>query len=191
GTHNRSQARLGGHPLPRDGVEGVAFALWAPNAEAVSVISDGNGWTPGADRLEPRGSSGVWEGFIAGMHVGSHYKYHIVGRNSGYVGEKADPFALFAETPPKTASIVWDLSYDWGDGDWMAARAQRNAIDAPISVYEVHLGSWMRAPDGGSLTYRDLAPRLADHVERTGFTHVEFLPVMEHPFYGSWGYQTT
>jgi 1,4-alpha-glucan branching enzyme len=191
GTHTRIQDRLGGHPLTVDGVEGVAFAVWAPNAEAVSVMSDGNGWTPGADRLEPRASSGIWEGFIPGMRVGSHYKFHVVGRGSGFAGEKADPFALFCETPPKTASIVWDLAYEWGDAEWLAGRGARAGLEAPISVYEVHLGSWMRTPEGGPLTYRDLAPRLADHVERMGFTHVELLPIMEHPFYGSWGYQTT
>src|SRR6185312_14401276 len=134
-----------------------------------------------------------WEGFAAGVSHGAVYKYHIVSNLNGYTVDKADPFAHFSEVPPKTASVIWDLDYDWSDRDWMEKRSQNNALDAPISIYELHLGSWMRVPEDGfrSLSYREIAPRLADHVTRLGFTHVEMMPVMEHPFFGSWGYQTT
>lgn len=189
GTHFRLWEKLGAHPM----AGGTHFAVWAPNAESVSVIGDHNRWDPGVDQLQPRGSSGIWEGFVAGVGPGSVYKYHLVRRGGGYRADKADPLALFAEVPPKTGSVVWSLDYAWGDGEWMRNRRQRNSHQAPISIYEVHLGSWMRVPEEGnrSLGYRELAPRLADHVQRLGFTHVELLPVMEHPFFGSWGYQTT
>jgi 1,4-alpha-glucan branching enzyme len=156
------------------------------------VIGDFNGWNSTANPLTVTGSSGIWEGFVPGVQQGQVYKYRIVGRG-GFQAEKADPLAAFAEVPPRTGSVVWDLAYEWADGEWMSSRWQRNAADAPWSVYELHLGSWMRAAEDGDrfLTYRELAPRLADHMERLGFTHVELLPIMEHPFYGSWGYQTT
>ena len=193
GTHARLWEKLGAHPLRADGVQGTCFAVWAPNAETVSVLGDWNGWRPGADPLRARASSGIWEGFLPGVGAGAHYKYHVGSRYHGFTAEKADPFAFFAEVAPRTASLVWDLDYDWGDGDWMATRAQRNALTAPISIYEVHLGSWRRGPGDVSrwLSYREIAPLLADYVVDMGFTHVEFLPLMEHPFYGSWGYQTT
>jgi 1,4-alpha-glucan branching enzyme len=157
------------------------------------VIGDFNGWNPQSHRLQPRGSSGIWEGFIPGLDKGTLYKFHIDSTQLGYQIEKTDPVGLFAEKPPRTASVVWDLDYAWNDAAFLEHRAAVNSLHAPISIYEVHLGSWMRIPeeDNRSLTYREIAPRLADYVNKTGFTHVELLPIMEHPFYGSWGYQTT
>lgn len=193
GSHYRIYEKLGTHPLEANGIEGTYFAVWAPNAKQVSVIGDFNGWNSLSHLLRPRGQSGVWEGFIPGVTKGIRYKYHIVSRYHDYRVAKADPFAFFCEVPPKTASIVWHLDYDWRDWDWMEKRRACNALDAPMSIYEVHLGSWRRVPEEGNryLTYRELAPLLADYVTRMGFTHVEFLPIMEHPFYGSWGYQVT
>ena len=189
GSHFRLYEKLGAHPMPG----GTLFAVWAPNAESVSVIGEFNGWDPMASALQPRGNSGIWEGFVAGAGHGSVYKFHIAGRGTGWRGDKADPFATFSEVAPKTASVVGDLAYNWGDSDWMARRAERNSARAPWSIYEVHLGSWMRDEAAGnrSLSYRELGPRLADYCQRLGFTHVEFLPLTEHPFFGSWGYQTT
>ncbi len=193
GTHYRLYHKLGAHGLTQDGVEGTFFAVWAPNAEYVSVIGDFNNWDKRAHPLRPRGDSGIWEGFLPPVHKGANYKYHIASRFHGYKVDKADPFAFYSEVPPRTASRVWDLEYEWRDQAWYEARRRRNALDAPFSIYEVHLGSWMRVPGEGNrfLTYRELAPKLAEYVERMGFTHVEFMPVMEHPFYGSWGYQCT
>src|SRR2546428_1693287 len=140
-----------------------------------------------------RGNSGIWEGFISGVDKGALYKFHIRSHHHAHVVDKADPYGLFHEKPPRTASVVWNLNYDWGDQEWMRTRGGRDSLNAPISIYEVHLGSWIRVPEEHNrpLTYRETAPRLAEYVQRMGFTHVEFLPVMEHPFYGSWGYQTT
>jgi 1,4-alpha-glucan branching enzyme len=193
GSHFRLYEKLGAHRLTREGVEGTYFAVWAPASEQVSVVGDFNGWDPSRHRLRPRAWSGIWEGFIPGVGPGTVYKYHIVSRYGGYRVDKADPFAFAQEVPPRTASVVWDLDYAWGDREWMAQRRARNRLEAPLAIYEVHLGSWMRVPEQGNrwLTYRELAPRLADYVRQTGFTHVELLPVMEHPFYGSWGYQVT
>jgi 1,4-alpha-glucan branching enzyme len=193
GTHYQLYNKLGARPLTADGINGTYFAVWAPNAAQVSVMGDFNHWDKASHALRPRGQSGIWEGFIPGIGRGTIYKYHIISRYQGYQVDKSDPLALYNEVPPRTASIVWDLSYIWGDQQWMATRHTHNALTAPIAIYEVHLGSWMRVPEEGHryLTYRELAPKLADHVTRLGFTHVEFLPVMEHPFYGSWGYQTT
>jgi 1,4-alpha-glucan branching enzyme len=193
GNHHRLYEQLGAHPLNTGDASGTYFAVWAPNARDVSVIGDFNGWDRASHHLRQRGVSGVWEGFIRGVGAGSVYKYHIVSHYNGYTVDKADPFAFFSETPPKTASIVRCLSYNWGDHDWMQQRRGKNGREAPISIYEVHLGSWRRVPEEAnrSLTYREIAPRLAGYVNQMGFTHVEFLPVMEHPFYGSWGYQTT
>ncbi|MCS7312965.1 MAG: 1,4-alpha-glucan branching protein GlgB [Acidobacteria bacterium] len=193
GHHFRLYEKLGAHPMEADGLQGTLFAVWAPNAERVSVIGDFNGWDPGAHPLAPRwDGSGIWEGFVPGVGPGNLYKYHIVSRFGGYTVDKGDPFAFFWETPPGTASIVWDLRYEWGDEAWLRTRRQANALDAPISIYEVHLGSWRRVPEAGRrfLTYREMAEALPRYVKEMGFTHVEFLPVMEHPFYGSWGYQT-
>lgn len=193
GTHNRLYEKLGAHLIATDKGSGVYFAVWAPNARRVSVIGDFNGWNRDRHRLRCRGTSGVWEGFIAGIGAGAVYKYHITSHYRGYQVDKADPVGFFSEVPPKTASIVASLDYDWGDREWMEHRWKRNRADAPMAIYELHLGSWMRVPEQGHrwLTYRELAPRLAEYVNKMGFTHVEFLPVMEHPFYGSWGYQTT
>src|SRR5436305_10694411 len=193
GTHYRLHDHLGAPPGTLDGEAGTRFAVWAPNAGRVAVIGDWNDWDKGADPLALRVASGVWEGFVPGVAPGARYKYHIVSRFGGYRVDKADPFAFYAETPPLQASVVWELDYTWGDAEWMAGRGPRQALAAPISTYEVHLGSWRRVPEEGnrSLTYREAAPLLAEHVKAMGFTHVELLPIMEHPFYGSWGYQTT
>jgi len=193
GSHFRLYEKLGVHLLNVDGQPGAYFAVWAPDAEQVFVVGDFNRWHKTSHRLRPRGQSGIWEGFIPGLGKGDIYKYHIASRYRGYKVDKADPFAYYHETPPKTASIVWDLDYVWGDRKWMEKRRQHNALDAPIAIYEVHLGSWRRVPEENNrpLTYREMAPRLAEYVKGMGFTHIEFLPVMEHPFYGSWGYQIT
>jgi 1,4-alpha-glucan branching enzyme len=193
GTHARLFDHLGAHARTVDGEVGYSFAVWAPNAEAVTVVGDFNGWNVATHELRPRASSGIWEGFIPGIQRGECYKYNIRSRYQGYEVQKADPFAVLAETPPKTGSILWDLDYTWGDQEWQARRHERNALGAPHAVYELHLGSWMRMPEDDNrwLTYRELAPRLAGYLLHMGFTHVEFMPVMEHPFYGSWGYQTT
>jgi 1,4-alpha-glucan branching enzyme len=191
GTHSHLYEKLGAH-LSKD-PEGAWFAVWAPNADAVSVIADFNDWDREANKLVPREQSGIWEGFIPDVKHGAMYKYHVHSRMTRAGADKADPFAVYAEQPPRQASIAWDLSYEWDDADWMSSRSRANGRTAPWSVYEVHLGSWMRVPeeDNRWLSYRELAPRLADYVHRLGFTHVEFMPVMEHPFYGSWGYQST
>ena len=193
GSHYRLYEKLGAHLRTENGVAGAVFSLWAPNARSVSVIGSFNGWNPSSHPLQPRGMSGIWEGFIPGVEQGTLYRFHIDSHQHGYRAEKADPVALFDEKPPRTGSVVWDLSYSWNDAEFLKRRAAANSLHAPISIYEVHLGSWMRVPEEHHrpLTYREIAPRLAEHVGRTGFTHVEFLPVMEHPFYGSWGYQTT
>ena len=193
GSHRRAYRVLGAHLTTREGVAGTAFAVWAPNAARVSVIGDFNDWDAAASPLERKGALGVWEGFMPGALVGARYKFELESAQRGYRVKKADPFGFRQEEAPGTASIVWSLDYAWGDGEWMCSRRAKNALDQPMSIYEVHLGSWMRVPEEGhrSLTYRELAPRLADHVVRLGFTHVEILPVMEHPFFGSWGYQVT
>jgi len=193
GSHYRLYEKLGAHSLTVDGAEGTCFTVWAPNAKQVSVIGEFNGWDKSSHPLYPKGQSGIWEGFIPSVAQGSLYKYYLVSHRRGYHVEKADPFAFYNEIPPKTASIVWNLDYSWRDQAWMEQRHARNALDAPISIYEMHLGSWQRVPEEENryLSYRELAPRLADYLKQLGFTHIEFLPVMEHPFYGSWGYQST
>jgi 1,4-alpha-glucan branching enzyme len=193
GTFHRAYERLGAQFVERDGQRGVQFAVWAPNAKLVSVIGDFNKWNTSANPMEPS-SAGVWETFIPLVRQGDAYKYHIESTYQGYQVDKADPYCFAAEIRPQTASRVWDLrSYSWQDDSWMAGRAKLNSLDAPISIYEVHLGSWRRVPEEGNrwLTYREMAPLLADYVHAAGFTHVELLPVMEHPFDGSWGYETT
>jgi 1,4-alpha-glucan branching enzyme len=190
GTHNRLYQRLGAHARTAAGVDGTNFAVWAPNAERVSVIGDFNDWQPGATPLNAVGESGIWESFVPSVGRGARYKYRIESRYHGFRVDKADPFGFMHEVPPATASIVWDLDYEWADGEWMQERRRHNAIDAPMSIYELHVGSWRRS-DGAPLGYRDMADPLADYLRDMGFTHVEMLPVMEHPFYGSWGYQTT
>ena len=194
GSHFRLYEKLGAHPHTVNGVAGTHFALWAPNAEAVSVIGDFNGWNNNTHRLKARADgSGIWEGFISGIVPGVKYKYHLRSQHNGYSVDKADPFAFHAECPPRTASIITGLDYAWHDHEWMRTRSRANGLDRPKSIYEAHLGSWQRVPEDGnrSLTYRELAPRLANYLTETGFTHVELMPVTEHPFYGSWGYQTT
>ncbi len=193
GNHFRLYHKLGAHVLQEGEAAGTYFAVWAPDAAQVWVTGDFNGWDKGSHPLSQRAQAGIWEGFIPGLGSGALYKYHVASKYGDYHVDKADPFAFSLEGPPRTASIVWDLNYAWEDGDWMARRHRANALDGPMSVYEVHLGSWRRAPaeDNRFLTYREMAPLLAEHVQRLGFTHVEFMPVMEHPFYGSWGYQTT
>jgi len=191
GKHSRLYEKLGAHILESEGTSGTFFAVWAPCAKGVSVIGDFNGWDGSANPLNLRDDgSGIWEGFVPGVGRGSVYKYRV---SSGRAVDKADPFAFHSEVPPRTASVVWDLSSPWRDGAWMSGRKGRNSLGSPISIYEVHLGSWRRAPEEGErfLSYRELSSRLSDYVEDLGFTHVELLPVTEHPFYGSWGYQTT
>jgi 1,4-alpha-glucan branching enzyme len=193
GTHTRLYEKLGAHRMTVDGVEGVYFAVWAPNAGSVSVIGDWNFWDGGADPMDVRwDQSGIWECFVPQARVGQTYKYRITNRDSGEVLEKGDPFAFAWEVPPKTASVIWELDYAWKDHGWMDARAGQG-LDRPVSVYEVHAGSWRRVAGEGwrSLSYRELGEQLGDYLVELGFTHVEFLPLMEHPFYGSWGYQTT
>jgi 1,4-alpha-glucan branching enzyme len=193
GTHQRAYRALGAHPVSIEGRAGTHFAVWAPNAERVSVVGDWNGWDREHQPLEQDAGSGIWHGFAPGVGQGAVYKYHVRSRYNSYAADKADPFGVLCETPPRTGSVVWDLAYGWGDGAWMRERKARNALQAPMSIYEVHFGSWRRVPEEGgrSLTYREAAPLLAEHCRRTGFTHVELLPIMEHPFFGSWGYQTT
>jgi 1,4-alpha-glucan branching enzyme len=192
GTHLRLFEKLGSHPGKLGGKDGVYFGVWAPNASAVSVIGDFNGWARGANALTARASSGIWEGFIEGMRPGEAYKYHIVSHLNGYRVDKADPFAFYAEQPPKTASKTWDLDYEWGDSAWLSKRKERQSLSSPVAIYELHLGSWRHVGDGDRpMTYREIAQPLAEYVKWLGYTHVEFLPLMEHPFYGSWGYQTT
>jgi 1,4-alpha-glucan branching enzyme len=187
--HYRQHETLGAHLGERGGVQGVSFAVWAPNAREVSVIGEFNGWQPHPlERIED--GSGRWAGFVPNAQQGQLYKFRIQSA-SGETTDKADPYAFSSECPPRTASRIWSLDYTWGDGEWMAQRAQRQALDAPMSIYEVHLGSWQRDEDGTLLNYRELAVRLAAHCEAMGFTHVELMPVAEHPFYGSWGYQVT
>jgi 1,4-alpha-glucan branching enzyme len=191
GTHSHLHEKLGAHLF--DDPAGTSFGVWAPNADSVTVIGNFNGWDKSATPLQPRDQSGIWEGFVPGVRHGELYKYHVHSRATRAGADKADPFAAFAEPPPRQASIVWDLKYEWSDAAWMDGRAKTNGRQAPWAIYEMHLGSWMRVPDENNrwLTYRELATRLSDYVHRMGFTHVEFMPVMEHPFYGSWGYQTT
>ena len=191
GTHCALHQRLGCHLRPAADGGGARFAVWAPNARAVSVIGDWNGWTRGRDELKSRwDQSGIWEADVPEVARGQAYKYAITTAE-GAVEERADPFAFHSEPPPATASRAWSLEYDWGDAGWMRERKARNAFDAPHSVYEMHLGSWRRDAADRLPTYRDIAVPLAEYVEWLGFTHVELMPITEHPFYGSWGYQTT
>ena len=193
GRHRRLWDRLGAHPLVHQGVAGTAFVVWAPNAEGVSLVGDFNFWDGRRHPMRSLGASGLWELFVPGVGNGQRYKFQIFPRG-GAPFLKADPLAFRTEPPPLSASVVHGLGqYKWGDDRWLQARRQLDASRAPMSVYEVHLGSWMRAPEDGhrSLTYRELAPKLAAHVTALGFTHVEFLPVAEHPFGGSWGYQVS
>jgi 1,4-alpha-glucan branching enzyme len=192
GKHHKLYEKLGSHIVEVNGEWGTHFAVWAPNAQEVSVIGDFNYWNKTTHPLNPRwDGSGIWEGFIPGVGKGSLYKYYILSKD-GRPLEKGDPFALFWEIPPRTASIVWEFDYQWKDNKWLEQRKDKNSLDSPFSVYEVHLGSWKKSHGGSvSLNYRQLAEELVPYVKEMGFTHVEFMPVMEHPYFPSWGYQIT
>ncbi|MGQ7947619.1 1,4-alpha-glucan branching protein GlgB [Flavobacterium sp. WC2509] len=191
GKHFRLYEKLGAHLIEVDGAKGVYFAVWAPSARTVSVVGDFNYWIQGEHVLQVRwDSSGIWEGFIPGIEQGTTYKYKIQSNNGGIITEKADPFAFYCEKPPHTASVVWDLDYKWKDKKWMQNRKEHNGLDKPYSVYEVHLGSWKRkGEENRFLTYLEYADDLVKYLKETGFTHVEFMPVMEYPYDPSWGYQ--
>jgi len=194
GTHRRLWDRLGAHPMHHQGVAGTAFVVWAPNAAGVSVVGDFNSWDGRLHPMRSMGASGLWELFVPEVGEGARYKFEMHPRDGGLPFLKADPMAFRTEAPPQTASVVHDLRhYAWKDAAWLEQRRRTDWSKAPMSIYECHLGSWMRVPEEGHrpLTYRELAPRLADHVTKLGFTHVEFLPVAEHPFGGSWGYQVS
>jgi 1,4-alpha-glucan branching enzyme len=192
GTHYALYEKLGAHPLVQGRQSGTYFAVWAPNAREVSVIGDFNAWDDGAHPLAVRSDgSGIWEGFVPGVERGALYKYRVVSSTRDYRVDKGDPFGQRWEVPPGTASVVWDATHTWNDQGWMDSRREKNSLEAPLAVYEMHLGSWRRVPEENNrpLTYREMAPRLVAYLKECGFTHVEFLPVMEHPFTGSWGYQ--
>ena len=195
GTHTRLYEKMGAHFMQREGADGVYFAVWAPNAEQVSVRGDFNNYDADAHPLQLRGDgSGIWEGFVEGVEAGLTYKYRVVSKFHDIVHDKADPFAFFSEVPSNSASRVWEIDgYAWQDGEWMGTRGERNAHDAPVSVYEMHLGSWRRKVEENHryLTYRELADELVDYLKQMQFTHVEFMPLTEYPYYGSWGYQVT
>ena len=192
GKHTKLYNKLGSRVGSLDGTEGVSFAVWAPNAQSVSVIGDFNSWNRALHPLVKRKDwSGLWEGFVPRLGSGSLYKYHIISKLNNYSVAKGDPFARSWEIPPHTGSAVWAGDYEWGDSEWMARRGSKNSLSSPMSIYEVHLGSWRRAADGSWLGYREASRQLASYASRLGFTHIELLPVMEHPFYGSWGYQTS
>ncbi len=191
GNHYRIYHRLGAHLCEVEGVRGVSFAVWAPNAERVSVVGNFNQWDGRRHPMRPRGATGIWELFIPGLGEWDLYKYEIRSRHQGYTVEKTDPVGFATELRPKTASLVFDIDrYQWGDSAWMDRRKEANALDAPISIYEVHLGSWRRSPDGRWLSFAELADQLIPYVVEMGYTHIEFLPITEYPFDGSWGYQT-
>ena len=193
GTHYRSYEKLGAHPANIHGEQGVAFCVWAPNAAAVSVIGEFNSWNPGRTPMEVHPAVGIWECFVPGIGTGTSYKYYIKSRYQDYCVDKTDPFGFAAEIRPRTASLVWDLSqYQWNDQAWIESRTTKLLHKSALSIYEVHLGSWMRVPEENDrwLTYREMARLLTDYVSHMGFTHVELMPITEHPFDGSWGYQT-
>lgn len=192
GKHFHLYEKLGAHIIEIEGAKGTYFALWAPNAESVSVIGDFNGWNRESHHLYVRwDGSGIFEGFIPGVTSGCKYKYCIYSKLNGQILEKGDPFAFLWETPSKTASIVWDLNYSWNEQKWQMVKANKNSFSSPISIYEIHYGSWKKNSQGYSLSYREMAEHLPSYLKEMGFTHVEFMPMMEHPFYGSWGYQKT
>ncbi len=189
GTHYESYNTMGAHLAECLGVPGVRFAVWAPNAEAVSVIGDFNAWD-GRRHPMRRRDSGIWELFIPNLGEGAAYKFHVRSRFLGYRQQKADPYAFHCETPPSSASLVRDISkYQWNDSEWLSARALKNWLKEPVSIYEVHLASWLQRPGNHALSYRELADSLVSYAKRMGYSHIELLPMMEHPFSGSWGYQ--
>src|SRR5205085_7106845 len=189
GTLNEAYRALGAHAVVCDGVPGVRFAVWAPNAENVTVAGEFNDWDVRRHPMRRRNGA-VWELFVPGLGQGAPYKYNVRSRFAGYQQLKADPYAFSCEQPPKSASVVWDIDrYQWQDAEWMANRAAKELLKSPVSVYEVHVESWMRGPMGYSLSYRELAIKLVEYVRQMGYTHIELLPIMEYPFSGSWGYQ--
>jgi|Deesub1362A_J573_1020465.scaffolds.fasta_scaffold00077_54 1,4-alpha-glucan branching enzyme len=189
GTHYKKYEKLGAHVMEVNGVKGVHFAVWAPNAKGVSVIGNFNGWDGRRHPMRIRGGSGIWELFIPDIGEGELYKFEIKSEKDVFI--KSDPYGFYAEMRPKTASIVWDINkYQWGDKDWMENRKKKNWLKSPVAIYEVHLGSWMRNKDNSFLSYRELAHKLVDYVKKMGYTHIELLPIMEHPLDASWGYQT-
>src|SRR4051812_4891230 len=193
GQHWKSYDKLGAHLRTVNGVSGVNFAVWAPNAESIAVVGDFNMWDRRGHQMRKLIPNGIWELFIPDVKAGTKYKF-AVKQPGGHVVEKCDPYGFFAEVPPRTANIVTELNkYTWNDADWIASRPQHNALDAPMSIYEMHLGSWRRDPSNPErwLSYGEIAPQLAEYCRELGFTHVQLLPVSEHPFTGSWGYQTT
>ncbi len=193
GTHYRLWEKLGAHPIEVDGIRGVSFGVWAPSARRVSVVGDFNGWDGRRHPMRKHEQNGVWELFIPGLEVGQNYKYELLPNQGDIYLLKVDPVAFQVELPPKTAARVYDLEgYEWADQEWMEKRKNGSYLEAPISIYEVHLGSWRRVPEDGnrSLSYREAAEQLAAYVKEMGYTHIELLPLTEHPFYGSWGYQT-
>ncbi len=193
GNHFHLYNKLGAHYVKKGNLEGYCFAVWAPNANKVSVFGDFNGWDKNSHNLRPKKSSGIWEGFIKDIKPGSYYKYHIVSNYNNYTVDKPDPYGFYYEKPPLTASITYNSEYRWSDKEWMEKRSKFHDLNSPISIYEIHLGSWKRKVEKGNrwLNYKEIAHLLADYLKDTGFTHVELMPVMEHPFYGSWGYQIT
>ncbi len=194
GTHCRIYEKLGAHPTTVDGVKGIHFAVWAPNAAKVAVIGDFNKWDATKNPMQTEGETGIWSCFIPELKTGTIYKYYLESKVNNYAAEKTDPVGFASEMRPKTASLTWDLeSYKWQDQNWQKVRTVKNALDAPISIYELHLGSWMRVPEDGNrwLTYRELADKLVPYLKDLGFTHVEFMPLAEHPLDASWGYQST
>ena len=193
-THFRAYEKLGAHPGDEDGASGVHFALWAPNASRVSLMGDFNHWDPEACPMTGHPGPGIWHRFVPGLGAGTRYKYRVESVGAGYRADKADPFGFATDRPPGTASVVFPLEgFEWSDHEWIRSRADRQLQQEPLSIYEVHLGSWRRVPEDGDrwLSYREVAHPLAEYVRHMGFTHVELLPVAEHPFYGSWGYQVT
>jgi 1,4-alpha-glucan branching enzyme len=188
GTLNEAWLTLGAHPVVSEGTAGVRFAVWAPNAETVSLTGEFNDWDTRRHPMRRR-NGGVWEIFVPAIAIGTSYKYNVRSRFAGYQQLKADPYAFYCELPPKSASRVWETHYEWGDAAWMTARASADILKSPVAIYEVHLESWMRGPMGQMLTYRELAVKLVEYVKQMGYTHMELLPIMEYPFSGSWGYQ--
>ena len=192
GQHRDIYRKLGAHRREVKGVAGVNFAVWAPNCYKVALVGDFNRWDARVHIMENNGESGIWEIFLPGLEAGARYKYEVRSHNRGYRAQKSDPFGFYAELRPQTASIVYDIDqYGWQDSDWMAARASLNPLSAPMNIYELHLGSWKRKDDGEFLSYRELADELLPYLVDMGYTHLELLPVSEHPLDASWGYQVT
>lgn len=192
GKHLYSYEKLGAHLTSVEGVKGVNFAVWAPNARRVSVVGDFNGWDARYHPMQVRGDSGIWELFIPGLEEGTIYRYDLISHHDGYHAVKSDPYGFYSEKRPANASVVFDIdSYEWTDGNWMEARANNSVLTSPMSIYEVHLGSWKRGENDEFLTYRQLADDLIPYVKGMGFTHIELMPIAEHPLDASWGYQVT